>query len=188
MQYIVKINSHSSLICGTSISESKLYDIIMEIAYRSLESSFFSVLTVHLDLIIVTETIHKGKHKMLSTGIDQHIYVRQKGTHLLNMFCSGPEIWCSNVFVRSSYWQAQYWLCRMLNNLEIPWGLFDYHDSFFAIKLMHDQLWIKPSISTYVHVIISLNSLKSSRSVCFISSDKLILIKIGWASFLLLQD
>lgn len=46
-----------------------------EIAQRSLESSLLYAAWVHLDLIISTETMHKGTLSDCS-GINQHINVR----------------------------------------------------------------------------------------------------------------
>lgn len=44
--------------------KNKWHDNILKNAHKSLKSSIFNVQRVHLDLIIATEAIHKGKKVM----------------------------------------------------------------------------------------------------------------------------
>lgn len=59
MWHIMTDDCHHSLINCSNIFKSKRHDSVMKIAYKSLESSLFCIVHVHLDLIIATKTIHE---------------------------------------------------------------------------------------------------------------------------------
>lgn len=86
----MKTNSHDSFISGTVILETDQYDSIAEIADKSSKNSILSVMRIHLDLIVDTQTINKGKLRVPSGCFDQHII------HLSDTLSSGRRIQCSN--------------------------------------------------------------------------------------------
>lgn len=69
MQHIVKNSGHGSLIGGASILKTG-HDSIKEIAHKSPKSSLYSIERIHIDLIVATETVHKGKIRVSSNGVD----------------------------------------------------------------------------------------------------------------------
>lgn len=66
--------SHCTLVGGTCIVKTKQHDCIVKM-HIGVQKAVFSTFRVHLDMVIVSETIHERKYRVTSSGIDQHIDV-----------------------------------------------------------------------------------------------------------------
>lgn len=100
---------------------------------KSPKNGLFGIVTVHFDLIIVIEAIYEGKYLVSSSGIDQHIYVRQWKLMFWTYFIN-VVIHCSNELGHFSSWQVRYQPARLgvIINLIKPTSnnfkfLFDLH-------------------------------------------------------------
>ena len=70
-------NCHFPLIGSTCIFQPEGHDSVVEVSKGRPESCLFSILWIHLDLILSTETIHKGEVLMIRSGVNESVDVWQ---------------------------------------------------------------------------------------------------------------
>lgn len=76
MQHIVKNDSHCALISGRYVFKTKQHIYIEKIAI-GVRKILLSVVRIYFDLVIATKTIHKSKHRVTNSGMDQHVIAWQ---------------------------------------------------------------------------------------------------------------
>ena len=78
VHHVVEYGHHGVLVGCAYIFQLEGHHSIIEIAYRSIESSFLHVLRHHLNLIISAEFIHEGKHGVSCYRVYQQVHVWQR--------------------------------------------------------------------------------------------------------------
>lgn len=107
----------------------------MKIVHRSKKSSLFGIERVHVDLIVATEIIHKGKHLVSSSVV--HLVYYHDHPVMINFFC----IFHDFLFFLGSNFFNCFWIffmCKYKFKLwrDVKWDIYSCHSSIIRHNVM----------------------------------------------------
>ena len=75
VHHVVEYGCHGMVVCCACVFQPKRHHSIVEIVYRSPESSLHHILWRYSNLIVSAESVHEGKHGVSCYRFYQQIHV-----------------------------------------------------------------------------------------------------------------
>ena len=121
MKHIMENGCHCMFIGSSRILQSERHNSIIEVSKGCSESRLFSILWIHLDLIISTKTIHEREVQMTWSSVNKRVNVQQRKFVFWTSFVLISKVDAySNLAILLLYWYNIFQPLLMFDGLNEP--------------------------------------------------------------------